>query len=112
MFDQQIFTAGFTGAQRQQVRSLAEAAGCEYRGDLIFGRCEPQLLMCTRSSGLDVNGCSKKRRSGSNNKIACRTTHLIFKPHAGVLDSSKVRTAQQWGIPVVHWQWLLDNVDK
>lgn len=43
---------------------------------------------------------------------ACSTTHLIFKTHAGVLDSSKFRTAQQWGIPVVHWQWLLDSVDR
>jgi hypothetical protein len=35
--------AGFVGEQRQQVRHLAEAAGCEYRGDLVFGRYADML---------------------------------------------------------------------
>ena len=39
-----------------------------------------------------------------------RTTHLVFKPHTGLLNSNKVQTAQQWGIPVVSVQWLADSI--
>lgn len=71
----------------------------------------------SRFQATDVSLCEAHDRPEARPTTdACmharRTTHLLFRTHASALQGSKVLTAQQWGVPIVHWQWLLDSVSR
>lgn len=38
-----------------------------------------------------------------------RTTHLLYYDLAAASTSAKLKTAAEWGLPCVHWTWLLES---
>ena len=65
----------------------------------FFGSSRAEVRQLAERLGAKYDGC-----------LTPRTTHLVVGGAPGAAPSSKLATAQAWGIPAVSLQWLLDSL--
>ena len=65
----------------------------------FFGPSRAEVRQLAERLGAEYDGC-----------LTPRTTHLVVGGAPGAAPSSKLASAQAWGIPAVSLQWLLDSL--
>ena len=64
----------------------------------FFGPIRAEVRQLVERLGAKYDGC-----------LTPKTTHLVVSDAPGAAPSSKLASAQAWGIPAVSLQWLLDS---